>query len=115
MGWVLALILLGGLALNLTPCVLPMIPVNLAVIGAGARAGSRRNGFLLGGLYGLAIAVTYGILGAFVVLTGSTFGALNSSPWFTLGIALVFVLLALGMFDVFHIDFSRFEGGPGQK
>lgn len=115
MGWVLALILLGGLALNLTPCVLPMIPVNLAVIGAGARAGSRRNGFLLGGLYGLAIAVTYGILGAFVVLTGATFGALNSSPWFNLGIALVFVLLALGMFDVFHIDFSRFQGGPAQQ
>ena len=31
----------GGLALNLTPCVLPMIPINLAIIGAGAQAGSR--------------------------------------------------------------------------
>ena len=28
-------VLLGGLALNLTPCVLPMIPINLAIIGAG--------------------------------------------------------------------------------
>lgn len=27
-------VLLGGLALNLTPCVLPMIPINLAIIGA---------------------------------------------------------------------------------
>jgi len=113
--WILALILLGGLALNLTPCVLPMIPVNLAVIGAGARAGSRRNGFLLGAAYGTAIALTYGMLGAFVVLTGSTFGSLNAFPWFNLGIALVFVLLALGMFDVIHIDFSRFQGGPVQN
>ena len=32
---ILALILLGGLALTLTPCVLPMIPINLAIIGAG--------------------------------------------------------------------------------
>ena len=50
---------LGGLALNLTPCVLPMIPINLAIIGAGAQAGSRRRGFLLGAAYGAAMAVVY--------------------------------------------------------
>ena len=44
----LLMVLLGGLALNLTPCVLPMIPINLAIIGAGAQAGSRQRGFLLG-------------------------------------------------------------------
>ena len=44
----LSIVFLGGLALNLTPCVLPMIPINLAIIGAGAQAGSRRRGFLLG-------------------------------------------------------------------
>ena len=32
---ILLLVLIGGLALNLTPCVLPMIPINLAIIGAG--------------------------------------------------------------------------------
>ena len=42
----------GGLALNLTPCVLPMIPINLAIIGAGAQAGSRGRGFMLGSAYG---------------------------------------------------------------
>ena len=45
---ILLLVFLGGLALNLTPCVLPMIPINLAIIGAGAQAGSRGRGFLLG-------------------------------------------------------------------
>ena len=49
---ILLLVVLGGLALNLTPCVLPMIPINLAIIGAGTRAGSRGRGFLLGGVYG---------------------------------------------------------------
>ena len=34
---ILAIVFLGGLALNLTPCVLPMIPINLAIIGAGAQ------------------------------------------------------------------------------
>ena len=67
---ILLLVLLGGLALNLTPCVLPMIPINLAIIGAGAKAGSRRRGFLLGGVYGAAMALVYGVLGLIVILDG---------------------------------------------
>jgi thiol:disulfide interchange protein len=106
---ILAIVLVGGLALNLTPCVLPMIPINLAIIGAGAQAGSRRRGFLLGATYGAAMAVVYGVLGLIVVLTAGTFGSINASPWFNAGIAVLFVLLALAMFDVFEIDFSRFS------
>jgi len=106
---ILALILLGGLALNLTPCVLPMIPINLAIIGAGARAGSRFRGFALGSAYGLAMALVYGVLGLVVILTAGTFGTINASPWFNLGIAVLFVVLALAMFDVFQIDFSALQ------
>lgn len=110
---ILLIVLLGGLALNLTPCVLPMIPINLAIIGAGAQAGSRQRGFLLGLTYGGAMAFVYGVLGLIVVLTASTFGTINASPWFNLGIAVLFVGLALAMFDVFEIDFSRFGGNVG--
>jgi len=105
----LILILLGGLALNLTPCVLPMIPVNIAIIGAGAQAGSKIRGFSIGLVYACGIALAYGIIGGVVVITGSTFGVLNSNPWFNLGIALIFIILALAMFDIFTIDFSRFQ------
>jgi thiol:disulfide interchange protein len=117
LGIALMLILLGGLALNLTPCVLPMIPINIAIIGAGAQAGSRGRGFALGGVYGAAIALTYGILGLAVVLTGSTFGTLNASPWFNIAIAVLFVFMAAAMFDLIHVDFSRFQGrvGTGEK
>lgn len=108
---ILVLILLGGLALNLTPCVLPMIPINLAIIGAGAQAGSRRRGLLLGLTYGAAMAIVYGLLGLVVILTAGTFGAINSSPWFNAGIAVLFVVLGLAMFDVIDIDFSRFTSG----
>ncbi len=108
---ILVLILLGGLALNLTPCVLPMIPINLAIIGAGAQAGSRQRGFLLGSAYGAAMALVYGVLGLVVILTARTFGTINSSPWFNVGIAVLFVVLALAMFDVVNIDFSRFSSG----
>jgi thiol:disulfide interchange protein len=106
---IVLLVLLGGLALNLTPCVLPMIPINLAIIGAGAQAGSRARGFLLGATYGAAMALVYGVLGLIVILTAGTFGAINASPWFNLGIAVLFVVLALAMFDVLVIDFSRFS------
>jgi len=115
---ILVLILLGGLALNLTPCVLPMIPINLAIIGAGAQAGSRRRGFLLGSTYGAAMAVVYGVLGLVVILTAGTFGTINASPWFNAGIAALFVVLGLAMFDVVNIDFSRFSSGmrgPAQR
>ena len=110
---ILLIVFLGGLALNLTPCVLPMIPINLAIIGAGTRAGSRGRGFLLGGAYGAAMALVYGVLGLVVILTAGTFGTINASPWFNLGIAMLFVALALAMFDVITIDFSRFSSGIG--
>src|SRR4051812_32592964 len=106
---ILLIVLIGGLALNLTPCVLPMIPINLAIIGAGTQAGSRSRGFLLGAVYGAAMAVVYGLLGLIVILTASTFGTINASPWFNLGIAALFVVLALAMFDVVTIDFSRYS------
>ena len=105
----LLIVLIGGLALNLTPCVLPMIPINLAIIGAGTQAGSRQRGFLLGTAYGAAMAAVYGSLGLIVILTAGTFGTINASPWFNVAIAAVFVVLALAMFDVITIDFSSYS------
>jgi thioredoxin:protein disulfide reductase len=104
---ILAIVFLGGLALNLTPCVLPMIPINLAIIGAGSQAKRRRQGLWLGAAYGAAMALVYGVLGLIVILTTGTFGTINASPWFNAGIALLFVVLALAMFDVIVVDFSR--------
>jgi thioredoxin:protein disulfide reductase len=106
---ILLLVLLGGLALNLTPCVLPMIPINLAIIGAGSQAGSRMRGFVLGAVYGAAMALVYGVLGVVVILTAGSFGTINSSPWFNVVIAALFVVLGLAMFDVLMIDFSRWS------
>lgn len=110
-----ALILLGGLALNLTPCVLPMIPINLAILGAGVNGANRRRGVALGTAYGIGMALAYGGLGVIVVLTGSKFGALNSSVWFNFAIAIVFVVLGLAMFDKIAIDLSRFQRGGSRN
>jgi thiol:disulfide interchange protein len=114
--WILILfIVIGGLALNLTPCVLPMIPINLAIIGAGTQAGSRGRGFALGATYGTGIALVYGVLGLAVVLTGTKFGTLNASPIFNLAVAVVFGVLSLAMFGLFNLDFSRFQTKLGTQ
>ena len=107
------LILIGGFLLNLTPCVLPMIPINLAIIGAGGSNSSRSARFGLGLAYGLGMALVYGALGLVVVLSGSVFGAINSSPVFNGAIAVLFFALALAMFDVWQLDFSRFRKSSG--
>ena len=114
--WLVALLLLPlGAMLNLTPCVLPMIPINLAILGAGAKDGKKGRGFGLVLGYALGMALSYGLLGVIVVLTGSRFGAINSSAWFNFAVALVFVFLGLAMFDVFSIDFSRYRGQGGMQ
>jgi thioredoxin:protein disulfide reductase len=59
------------------------------------------------------MALVYGALGLVVVLMGSKFGTLNSSSWFNVGIAGVFLVMALGMFDLLNVDFSRFQGRMG--
>lgn len=106
---ILLLVVLGGLGLNLTPCVLPMIPINLAIIGAGTGSTSRWQGFRRGTAYALGITLAYGVLGLLAAFGGRSFGSLNSSSIFNWVIAAVFLLLALGMFGVYELDFSRFS------
>jgi thioredoxin:protein disulfide reductase len=105
---IIFIILGGGLLLNFTPCVLPIIPINLAIIGAGSKADSRWSGFVRGGIYGLGITIAYGTLGLFAVRGATVFGTLNSTAWFNFTIAGIFIILALAMFGVFNIDLSQF-------
>lgn len=114
-GWLVGILLIlgGGLLLNFTPCVLPMIPINLAIIGAGVRASSRSRGLAMGGIYGAGMCVAYGLLGVAVIRSGATFGALNASPWFNGAIAVLFAALSLAMFGVVPIDFTRLQGRVG--
>lgn len=110
-GWLFAglLTILLGMLLNLTPCVLPMIPITLGILGARGVGSGRGHGFMLGAAYGGAMAFSYGVIGAWVVALGGRFGAFTSSPAFQLAIALLFVILALSMFDIISLDFSRFR------
>ena len=102
---ILLLVLAGGLAANLTPCVLPLVPVNLSLVGKGA---------VRGAAYGLGITSAYGCLGLAAAFGGLAFGTIQSSPWFSLLAACVFVFLGLAVSEVFTIDFSRFRPRSGK-
>ncbi|MBE6382010.1 MAG: hypothetical protein E7049_03225 [Lentisphaerae bacterium] len=100
--WIVVILaFFGGLAMNLTPCVLPMVPINLMVIGKSATRGA---------LYGLGIALAYGTLGILAAAGGMAFGEIQSNPWFNSAVAVLFVLLALALMEVFAIDLSRGRG-----
>ena len=106
-----------GLALNLTPCVYPMIPVTLGYFGRQS-GGKTSRLFGLALMYLVGIAITYSTLGVVAALTGQLFGALLQNPWVLVGIALVMVALALSLFGVYELqapDFIRQKvaGGSG--
>ncbi len=99
--WAIVLLaIFGGLALNLTPCVLPMIPVNLAIIGRSAARGA---------WYGLGIMLAYGSMCLAAAAGGVAFGEIQSSPWFSLAAAAIFVALGLSLCGAFSLDFSRYR------
>ncbi|MFA9453805.1 MAG: protein-disulfide reductase DsbD family protein [Candidatus Aminicenantaceae bacterium] len=101
------LIFLGGLALNLTPCVYPLIPITIGYFG-GQAEGKRGGAVFHAVLYVLGMAITYSMLGLIAALTGSLFGAALQNPFVLIGIALVMVGLALSMFDLYEFRLPSF-------
>lgn len=99
--------LLVGLALCLTPCVFPMIPITVSFFsnqGASTSAGR----FSLGFFYALGIAVTYGAVGGTAAAAGGFVGQLFTQSWFLIALGLFLVALALSMFDVYEIRLPGF-------
>ena len=99
---VLALLFAGGLALNLTPCVYPVIPLTVSFFGGQAQ-GDKRRSFALAVLYVLGMATMYSALGVAAALSGRLFGAALQSPWVLGGVAAVLVALALSMFGLYDL------------
>lgn len=97
----LLIVFIGGLALNLTPCVYPIIPITISYFGAQSEGRTGRL-FILGLLYVAGMAVTYSLIGVITAMTGAVFGGLLQNTGVIIGIAGLFVLLSFGMFGVYE-------------
>lgn len=97
--WILILVFAGGLALNLTPCVYPLIPITISYFGSQK---SRGNVFLMAVLYVAGMAVTYSILGTAAALSGNLFGSLMTNPTVLILLALLMLALSLSMFGLYE-------------
>lgn len=97
----LIFVFLAGLALNLTPCVYPLIPITIGYFGGQAEGKTSRL-VLLGLLYMLGMALTYSVVGVITSLSGAVFGSLLQNPFVIIVIVLLFVALALSQFGVYE-------------
>lgn len=122
LAWALLVAFLGGFLVSLTPCVYPMIPITLSIIGGRQENTSFGRGLGLSLTYVSGLSLTYALLGLVVALFGAQVRGLLQGPTFQLGMAAIFVLLALSMFDLFLLQVpdalrQRFVGvrstGPG--
>lgn len=97
-----------GLLLALTPCVFPMIPIISSVILAQGEGIGTKKAFWLSLVYVLSMAVAYTIAGILAGLFGANLQAAFQTPWIISVFALIFVLLALSMFDVYELQIPNF-------
>jgi suppressor for copper-sensitivity B len=118
-GAILGLALLGGLILNLMPCVLPVLSIKLlGVVGHGGGDASRvRLSFL---------ASAAGILCSFLVLGGALamvkamgtmvgWGMQFQQPWFLIAMTLIVSVFAANLFGLFEVRLPRLIADAGER
>ena len=102
----LPLVFLGGVLTSLTPCIYPMIPITVSLVGGQSVGSLRRkrwHAFALTLTYVMGLALVYAGLGLFAGLSGTMFGAVSTNPWLYFSMANLLLLAALAMLDVIPI------------
>ncbi len=103
----LGVIFVMGLALNLTPCVYPLIPITISYFG-GQSAGSTARTIGLSTVYVVGMSITYSALGVVAATTGGLLGSALQSPWVLGFVAAVMVALALSLFGFYEFGLPGF-------
>ncbi|HYL57894.1 MAG TPA: cytochrome c biogenesis protein CcdA [Candidatus Acidoferrales bacterium] len=107
-GWFLGFlaVFLGGLALNLTPCVYPLIGVTIAYFGN--QGGGPRRVLTLATIFVLGIALMFSTVGVAVALSGGLFGAAMQNPFVLSALAAMLLVLAASSFGLFTLQAPHF-------
>ena len=98
----LALVFVAGLGVSLTPCVLPMVPITIGIIGARS-AGSRLQAVSLAATYVFGLALVYTLLGVGAGLFGWMFGSWMQSVMVVGAVSAFFFVMGLAMFGLFDL------------
>lgn len=96
-----------GLALNLTPCVYPLIPITIGYFSQQSGSSTSRRA-ALSSVYVLGIAITYSALGVFSALSGKLFGAWLQHPAVLIFFAALMLVMATSMFGLFEMQAPKF-------
>lgn len=97
-------VFLAGVLTSLTPCLLPMLPLTVAVIGKGHSHDKKIRKFLNAVTYVLGMAVTYSFLGLIAASSGALFGNILSNLWTQLVFGSAFILMGLAQFGLFELQ-----------
>ncbi len=107
---------LGGVLVSFSPCIYPLIPITLGIVGA-ASASTKRKGFLLSFVFVLGVAAVYTTLGIISSFFGIFLGNLFINPITYLVLTLVFFFLSASSFEVIRIKLPftiRYERWMGK-
>jgi len=105
----LLILFVGGLALNLTPCVFPMIHITVGFF-AMQSDGRRSRRFALSAAYVFGIVLMYSSLGVLASLSGRMFGSWLQHPAVMIGFAVLMLVLASSMFGMWEMAVPQFVG-----
>jgi thiol:disulfide interchange protein DsbD len=101
--WLILLgVFLGGLALNLTPCVYPLIPITISYFG-GKSERIRGHTIVHGIVYIFGLAMTNSLLGLSAALSGGMLGFALQNPFVLIFVAAVMVFMGLSFFGLWEI------------
>jgi thiol:disulfide interchange protein DsbD len=100
--WTLLGVFIGGMALNLTPCVYPLIPITVSYFGG--RSGKSHGKLVAHGVcYLLGIAATNSTLGVVAAMTGGLMGAMLQNSLVLAGVAVVLLIFASSLFGFWEL------------
>ncbi len=107
LAYALLLIFVFGLLTSLTPCIYPLIPITLAVLGSDDKR-SKLQSFLISLSYVFGIGITYALLGVLAAQTGQLFGSLISHPIVIVLMSLIFFAMGLSLLGLFEFQAPAF-------
>ncbi|MBU1862285.1 MAG: sulfite exporter TauE/SafE family protein [Candidatus Omnitrophica bacterium] len=103
----LIIIYIGGVLTSFTPCVFPIIPITIGVLGT-RNASSKIHALLISLVYVFGMAVVYASLGMIAAQTGKLFGSVSVHPVTNIIVGNVCIIFALSMLDVITIPLPSF-------